>query len=544
MKGLNLKGFKKVSSDEKTTTFRKSGGHEIRIAHGALSKDMQKQLDDLPHYDDGGEVTKYDDAPNNGYDLYHENENGQDADRAPASAVTPEDADSEQEAFDQAPPSHAPDATQDPSNWSGPVYNLGNQSGTNTGPTPPDFSQAPADTTTQQPSSQSQPQASGSMNPDLFSAGAQEEQSQLKQGMQGFNEGQQKEADLIGRAGNVAASEAMARNDAVTKLNTSYQQAHNDITQHRQDLISDIEAGHIDPKHYVNSMSDGKKVSTAIGLILGGIGGGITGQQNPALEFLNKQIDRDIEAQKADLGKKENLLSANFKQSGDLNDAINMTRVNMADIYATQLQRQAAQTQGPMAQARAQQAAAQLQMKVAPELGSLTQKVAMGKMIQNMQGQNLAPESKIQMYQMSGIMPQDEANKSMEELKSYQDSENVKNNILTAANKIAKMQTLGTRATDPIQSKQQIDNLNSLIKLQAPKVLGVRYNDEVAKQLDNLTAGITSNKITANQMQSTLNNIFGQKENYPYLKKWGLTGNGPKAFNSQGQSNFQGTGVK
>ena len=92
---------------------------------------------------------------------------------------------------------------------------------------------------------------------------------------------------------------------------------------------------------------------TAIGLFLGGIGGGLTGQGNPAMDFLNKQIDRDIEAQKADLGNKKTLLEANLRQFGNLRDATDMTRIQQTEIYKSQLAKAAMATGNPLIQARA-----------------------------------------------------------------------------------------------------------------------------------------------------------------------------------------------
>ena len=64
MKGLNIKDFKKVSSDGKTTTMKNKHGHEIKLAHKALSPEMRKQLEDLPAMmTDGGDVDDVD-SPN------------------------------------------------------------------------------------------------------------------------------------------------------------------------------------------------------------------------------------------------------------------------------------------------------------------------------------------------------------------------------------------------------------------------------------------------------------------------------------------------
>lgn len=57
---LDIKKFKHVKSDDKTTTLRHKDGHEITLAHKALSKDIQKQLSALAPKDvkmaDGGNV--------------------------------------------------------------------------------------------------------------------------------------------------------------------------------------------------------------------------------------------------------------------------------------------------------------------------------------------------------------------------------------------------------------------------------------------------------------------------------------------------------
>jgi hypothetical protein len=125
------------------------------------------------------------------------------------------------------------------------------------------------------------------------------------------------------------------------------------LEQERQRLMRDLADGHIDPNHFMGSMDTSSKVTTAIGLILGGMGGGLTGQGNPVQAFLDKQIDRDIQAQQANLNKKESLLSANLKQFGNLRDATEMTRVMMMDGVKLGLQKAAAQAQDPIAKARA-----------------------------------------------------------------------------------------------------------------------------------------------------------------------------------------------
>lgn len=55
--GLDLSKFKKVACDKGCSTLRHVDGHELRIAHKALSPQMRRDLDKLPiHAADGGDV--------------------------------------------------------------------------------------------------------------------------------------------------------------------------------------------------------------------------------------------------------------------------------------------------------------------------------------------------------------------------------------------------------------------------------------------------------------------------------------------------------
>ncbi len=65
-------------------------------------------------------------------------------------------------------------------------------------------------------------------------------------------------------------------------------------------FAQDIQRGHITPETYADlfeKKSTLGKVSTMFGLLLGGMGGGLTHQPNAALEMMNGEIKRDLEAQ-------------------------------------------------------------------------------------------------------------------------------------------------------------------------------------------------------------------------------------------------------
>lgn len=136
--------------------------------------------------------------------------------------------------------------------------------------------------------------------------------------------------------------------------------------------------GKVDPKRYFNDMGTGKRVKTAIALILGGIGAGLTRGPNLALQLIDKAVDNDIAAQKAELGKTETLLNLNMRKYGNAQAAEAATRLQYNTALQTQLQAaQAKATSGAAAAhlnlglANLQQQAVQLRMSIAQKMGQM-----------------------------------------------------------------------------------------------------------------------------------------------------------------------------
>lgn len=92
----------------------------------------------------------------------------------------------------------------------------------------------------------------------------------------------------------------------------------------QDELANKISNQEIDYNRYWNNKSAPSKISGAIGLILGGIGGGMTHSPNAALGIIEKAIDRDVEQQKAELGKRQNQLSHYMQQGHRLEDAMKL----------------------------------------------------------------------------------------------------------------------------------------------------------------------------------------------------------------------------
>lgn len=178
--------------------------------------------------------------------------------------------------------------------------------------------------------------------------------------------GLEMEAKAQGSLGN---KEAGLINDSIIKQQQAAKDFQDDtlkLKNERMALQKDIADGHIDPNQYVNSMSTVGRITSAIGLIASGIGSGLSGKENMAMQYLNQQIHNDIEGQKANLGKKQSLLEANYKQFGNMRDAYDMTKLQMNDTLVNQLKAAAAKAQDPLAQSRLLTTAAQKEQEMAP----------------------------------------------------------------------------------------------------------------------------------------------------------------------------------
>ena len=210
-------------------------------------------------------------------------------------------------------------------------------------------------------------------------------QGALGYGMRGIEEQQQAATQLAqGRANELKAFTAPeAPMQVASKL---AQESLAELTKQRSEFVDYIQKNPVDASHYMNSLSTSGQLSTAIGLILGGMGAGRTGGPNQALEFLNKNIDRDVQAQRDNLGRVQSLLSHNTQQYGNIKDAMLMTKIQLTDLMGHKLDLEAARAGTLQAKAAADMAKSQLSVQTAP----LTQRLALTHAMYN--GGNYSPE--------------------------------------------------------------------------------------------------------------------------------------------------------
>lgn len=263
--------------------------------------------------------------------------------------------------------------------------------------------------------------------------------------------------------------------------------------QSRHDAIyNQINGGKIDTNRFWANKTTGSKIATILGVILGGIGAGAAHTENAALNQLHDEINKDIDAQKADLGRNENLLNVNYKQMGNLRDAEQMTRLQMNTALQANLQKIAAQTNNPILQARAQQQIAGLKMQAIPLQQQVaqneTQRQAMGLMRQGKLPQERA---------IALVIPKELQKQAYEEMGNYKNIKNQIGRVDLLLDEQAKNNSYGNRALNPIQSASLKEKAVADLFPLAKAVADERMTDaDVRTMVIPYTIGLSDNAST------------------------------------------------
>jgi hypothetical protein len=141
--------------------------------------------------------------------------------------------------------------------------------------------------------------------------------------------------------------------------------------QHANQTSADLANGHIQPETYSDLFAHKStlgKIGTLFGLMLSGAGSGLAHQPNMLMDMMNKEIDRDLDAQKSSALNAQNILRINQQ------DALNKTNIALNQALTVSAQKNAglisaqtvtAQKQPALVQAQTQQAQAGTQANLA-----------------------------------------------------------------------------------------------------------------------------------------------------------------------------------
>lgn len=136
--------------------------------------------------------------------------------------------------------------------------------------------------------------------------------------------------------------------------------------QAQADVFRDeIRNGKIDPDRLYASLDSGQRIGLGISLFLGGFGAALSGGANQALAIFNKQVDKDLDAQQANLATKQSLLREFVAEGHDLRTARELARAHMLDGIAATMERDSAMLGGDKAKAIALDTSGKLQVEAA-----------------------------------------------------------------------------------------------------------------------------------------------------------------------------------
>lgn len=319
---LNLKEFEKVAEDGKTTTMRHKNGHEIRVILKALRPIEREQLKRLKMAE-GGKVQRFADTED---------------------TVKPEESNSSETpnsstAQDQPGGTHITINAAQPAQPAAPA---------------PQVQQSPAAKLAESPVNPAvgaTPPNANMLNPNGTLNAPEAVNFQQK--------AEREKQAVEAAAGKQIANTEAARVKAEAELNKQVQNNYNEFKP-RADALRQYNIDHpFNEKSYTENMAPARKVTTAIGLILGGMGQGLVGGSNPAMDYLNAQIDRDIAGQKERADREKTIYGAYKDLYGEGVATNALTKVSMNDIYTHKMNQAAAMLRTAQAKPAADAFAAQ-----------------------------------------------------------------------------------------------------------------------------------------------------------------------------------------
>lgn len=169
-------------------------------------------------------------------------------------------------------------------------------------------------------------------------------------------------------------------NDEANKRESRRQEILDGYLKQQERMADDVKNFKVDPDHAYGTGVGGvfSRIFALLGVTLGAYGAGLLGQKNQAAEILEKWIDNDIDAQKAELAKRQNalgearsLLAQRMAIFGDERTAEAATRADMYAIASAQADSLMADAKGAQEAARLKAVQAQIQKKHGDEINQM-----------------------------------------------------------------------------------------------------------------------------------------------------------------------------
>lgn len=326
-----------------------------------------------------------------------------------------------------------------------------------------------------------------------------------KLGVKGSND----YAAAMGQAGDAQAKAAGDFQAQMQKLTQDSGAIHQKLLSEVQKSGTDYANQKIDPMKFWNDKSTGSKISTAFGLILGGMGGGLLKQDNPAMKFLESNMKASLDNQMKEADQKNNVYRHNLEILGNHDDATKMTLAQMMEAYKVHVAQIAAQSVNPAEKAKAEMLNSEMGFKISQLTMPIAQRQAVMSMMNQPQTQSLDPASKVGLMGRVGILSPEQQTKANEEIKHANQIEMLRNDLHKSFHHLESQFLHG--ALSPADRQSAIDTFAGRLVVASDN----RFNSEQAKSLSESIfqrifegSGTSANKLE--RMDDLLDTLRGE----------------------------------
>jgi len=271
-------------------------------------------------------------------------------------------------------------------------------------------------------------------------------------------------------------------------------------------LTKSVEEGTLKPDRVLGTGTN--KIMNVIGLVLGGAMQFATLGIVPNL--IKKAIDDDIEQQKSELEQKNNLLSYNLKLLGNINDAENVTRMQMATIADLQARKAALKSSDKEAMGRYMVASGEIQSKLfAPYMQQIEQQAA----IRQAASQPITSPGQVLNMIQSRIVDKNSQRQAIKEYGEYKNLMSGVDRVKQVMQEQADLNTLANRIKAPIQTSQRLKTMQAQLFPIIKNMTGEgRLTDtELETLIKPFMVKLTTSPETVNQMTTDLINSIMSK---------------------------------
>lgn len=293
----------------------------------------------------------------------------------------------------------------------------------------------------------------------------------------------------------------------------NYAAEHAKIDAEHKQLLDAVMKERVDPNRLFTNMGTGNKILAAISIGLSGIGAGLQGPgaKNMAMEVIQKSIDRDIEAQKAELGKKNTLLSENLRRYGDLERATQMTQLQMNAIVQAKVSQIAARSGSSEAVARAKMGLADLGMQAA----QIKQQMAAKQMA--LQGGRGDPSGLVQY-----LVPEHHQKAVFDEIQRAQDTRRMGESILKAFDQAAQENTVAKTGAGLLRTPGSVLALHQAMQPTFKDLEGTVRQAAMDNTFKNITPAPGDFDDTIKTKRAALEDYLKSKASAPTAKGFGI----------------------